>query len=136
MLIGIGALCLHAQTCRIRIAVGADGDRIEYREVYQYDYVWEKPSFPGGDDKLMNFINKNRRYPKRAYKAGIQGRVSCSFIVNTDGSISCVQVYKGVEASLNEEAVRIFRKMPRWKPGRVNGEAVAVRVIRTVPFRK
>lgn len=95
-----------------------------------------KPSFPGGDNLLLRYINKHRHYPKAAYKKGVQGRVTCAFIVNADGSISNVQVIKGVEASLNEEAVRIFRSMPAWNPGRINGQAVPVRVIRAVPFRK
>lgn len=115
---------LHAQTCRVRISVDAAGGRVEYREVYEYDYVWEKPSFPGGDDKLLSFINKNRHYPEAAYKAGIQGRVVCSFIVNSNGSVSDIQVFKGIEASLNEEALRIFSLMPKWNPGRINGVAV------------
>lgn len=126
----------QAQTCRMRVSVSSNGGDVVYREVYEYDYVWEKPSFPGGDDKLMCFINKHRKYPKKAYKAGIQGRVLCSFIVNTDGCVSDIQVYKGVEQSLNEEAIRILSKMPKWTPGRMNGMAVPVRVIRAVPFRR
>ncbi len=126
----------NGQTCRMRVQIQGDGTRVEYREVYQYDYVWEKPSFPGGDDKLMHFINKHRHYPKAAYKKGVQGRVTCAFIVNSDGSVSDVQVIRGVETSLNEEAVRIFRMMPAWNPGRMNGQPVPVRVIRAVPFRK
>lgn len=126
----------RAQTCRVRISVNTAEGRVEYREVYEYDYVWEKPSFPGGDDKLLRFINKNRRYPEGAYKAGIQGKVMCSFIVNSNGAVSDIQVFKGVETSLNEEAVRIFSKMPKWNPGRINGVPVPVRVIRAVPFRR
>lgn len=124
------------QTCRMRVQIDSKGPRVEYREVYQYDYVWEKPSFPGGDADLLHFINKHRRYPKKAYKKGVEGRVTCAFIVNADGSVSDVQVIKGVEPSLNEEAVRIFRMMPQWHPGRINGQPVPVRVIRAVPFRK
>lgn len=130
------ALPVYAQTCRIRVSVDAGGRHVEYREVYEYDYVWEKPSFPGGDDKLLSFINKNRHYPEAAYKAGIQGRVVCSFIVNSNGSVSDIQVFKGIESSLNEEALRIFSLMPKWNPGRINGVAVPVRVIRAVPFRR
>jgi len=120
----------------MRVRIDGNGTRMEYREVYQYDYVWEKPSFPGGDGKLLNFINEHRRYPEKAYKKGVQGRVTCAFIVNVDGSVTDVQVIRGVEASLNEEAVRIFRLMPPWHPGRINGQPVPVRVIRAVPFRK
>jgi protein TonB len=115
--------------------IGSDG-HCEYREVYEYDYVWEKPSFPGGDVKLIQFINKHRKYPEAAYKAGIQGRVVCSFIVNTDGSVSDIQIFKGVEPSLNKEAQRIFHLMPHWNPGKLDGIPVPVRVIRAVPFRK
>lgn len=134
------ALCkteASAQTVRMRVSVSTDGaTHYEYREVYEYDYVWEKPSFPGGDVKLIQFINENRRYPEAAYKAGIQGRVVCSFIVNTNGTVSDVQIFKGVEASLNREAQRIFRLMPNWIPGKLDGVPVPVRVIRAVPFRK
>lgn len=139
----VGVACLaacsgmaSAQTCRMRVSVNTEGGRVEYREVYEYDYVWEKPSFPGGDGKLLRFINKNRHYPEAAYKAGIQGRVICSFIVNSNGSVSDVRVFKGVESSLNDEAVRIFKMMPAWNPGRINGVPVPVRVIRAVPFRR
>ena len=120
----------------MRVQIDADGNRVEYREVYQYDYVWEKPSFPGGDGELRHFINKHRRYPKAAYKRGIQGRVTCAFIVNRDGTVSDVHVLRGVESTLDQEAVRIFRLMPPWNPGRQNGQPVPVRVVRAVPFRK
>lgn len=125
-----------SQTCRIRRSVSASGGCVEYREVYEYDYVWEKPSFPGGDCSLMKFINENRRYPKGAYKKGLEGRVVCSFIVNTNGTISDIQIFKGVEESLNSEAKRIFSIMPAWNPGKIDGTPVPVRVIRAVPFRK
>lgn len=137
LMFALGSLQASAQTVRMRVSVSSDGvTRYEYREVYEYDYVWEKPSFPGGDVKLIQFINANRHYPEAAYKAGIQGRVVCSFIVNSNGSISDVQIFKGVEASLNREAQRIFRMMPPWIPGKLDGIPVPVRVIRTVPFRK
>ena len=71
-----------------------------------------------------------------SYKAGIQGRVACSFVVNTDGSITNVTVLKSVERSLNEEATRIFSIMPAWTPGKLDGVTVPVRVVRCVPFRK
>ena len=131
------SMCLHAQTVVMRSTVTTDGiTRYEYREVYEYDYVWEKPSFPGGDVELIKFINKNRHYPEAAYKAGIQGRVVCSFIINTNGSVSDIRIFKGIEESLNNEAKRIFSLMPAWTPGKMDGIPVPVRVLRTVPFRK
>lgn len=128
------ALC-HAQTVRVRCGTGADG-RLAYKEVYEYDYVDDKPCFPGGECKLIAYINEHRRYPRKAYKKGIQGRVICSFIVNADGSVSNVSVLKGVEETLNAEAARILAMMPDWRPGRIEGIPVPVRVLYPIPFRK
>lgn len=131
----IAAAPMAAQTCKIRCGVTSDG-RSKYKEVYEYDYVNEKPGFPGGDAMLISFINQTREYPKEAYKKGITGRVTCSFVVNPDGTISNVQVLKGVEPSLNREAVRIFNVMPQWTPGKIDNTPVPVRVIRSISFRK
>jgi len=124
-----------AQTCRVCNGINADGVRT-YIEVYEYDYVPQKPTFPGGDQKLISFINKHREYPRQAYNAGVQGRVICSFVVNASGTVSNVSVLKGVEPSLNAEAVRLISMMPKWTPGRISGKAVPVRVIYPIPFRK
>ena len=125
----------QAQTCRINSGVSADG-HISYKEVYEFDFVEEKPEFPGGGTELINFINKHRRYPAEAYAMGIEGRVTCSFVVNCDGSVSNISIVRGVEPTLNKEAMRIIRKMPHWSPGKIEGNAVPVRVICAVPFRK
>lgn len=135
MITGVGALRADAQTCRVKAGNSAAGHKC-YIEAYEYDYVAEKPSFPGGESKLVEFINSNRVYPQEAYKKGIQGRVTCSFIVNADGTISHISILKGVETTLNQEAIRIMSKMPEWKAGRHDGKAVPVRVVWSVPFRK
>lgn len=132
---GLFSTGLGAQTYRVNVGSPSAGCT-NYIEVYEYDYVTEKPTFPGGTTKLMNYINATRSYPKEAYKKGIQGRVTCSFIVNADGSISHISVLRGVEPSLNKEAVRILSKMPEWTPGKMNGEAVPTRVVWSVNFRK
>lgn len=124
-----------AQTCRVASGVKADGTRT-YIEVYEFDYVEEKPEFPGGRPSMMGYINENRRYPAEAYARGVEGRVTCSFVVNTDGSVSNVMVLRGVEPTLNREAVRLLSKMPTWTPGKMSGQSVPVRVICAVPFRK
>lgn len=123
-----------AQTCRVKCGRTPSGAPA-YKEVYEYDYVSEKPTFPGGDSRLVSFINGERQYPADAYRRGISGRVTCSFVVNSDGSVSDIHVLKGVEPSLNEEAVRIFSRMPSWTPGKIKGQPVPVRVIWPVPFR-
>ncbi|MDE6716666.1 MAG: energy transducer TonB [Muribaculaceae bacterium] len=125
----------ESQTCRVSAGRSMDG-MANYIEVYEYDFVTDKPSFPGGDRLLLSYINKTRSYPEQAYKKGIQGKVVCSFVVNRDGSISHVRVLRGVEPSLNREAVRVLKGMPLWNPGRLDGTAVPVRVVRTVAFRK
>ena len=107
-----------------------------YAEVYEYDYVDIQPQFPGGERGLINFINKTREYPYRAYKKGIQGRVLCSFIVGTDGKVSDVHVVRSAgDESLNREAVRVIHEMPRWSVGKVDNHAVPVRVVLPIAFR-
>lgn len=131
----ICAATASAQRCRVSCGVRADGTTI-YKEVYEYNYVSVKPAFPGGDCKMTSYVNSERHYPEAAYKKRVQGRVTCSFIVNCDGSISHVQVVRGVEASLNAEAIRILSNMPEWTPGRIGSQAVPVRMIYTIPFRR
>ncbi len=133
--LAFGKTPAFAQRCRVNAGTNSSGS-IKYLEVYEYDYVSEKPTFPGGDELLVSFINKTRQYPKEAYRKGIEGRVTCSFVVNTDGSVSHISILRGVEHSLNQEAIRIMSKMPEWKPGKHNGQAVPVRVVWSVPFRK
>lgn len=127
--------CATGQTTRVNCGVKSDG-YAAYRTVYEFDYVEEKPRFVQKEMTLMNFINQERRYPAEAYSRGVQGRVTCSFIVNADGSISHLKILKGVEPSLNREALRILSSMPEWTPGRIAGQKVPVRVICAVPFRK
>lgn len=126
---------MSAQTIRINVGVDNAG-YTTYIEAFENDYVSEKPTFPGGETKLMEFINSNRQYPPQAYEQGIQGRVTCWFIVNADGSISNVNILRSVNSLLNEEAIRIFSMMPCWEPGRIDGVPVPVRVVRSVRFKK
>ena len=130
-----GVECADAQTCRV--SAGNSGNGMQtYKEVFEYDYVEVKPSFPGGNEALLNYINKNRRYPADAYERGIEGRVTCSFVVNADGNISHIKVIKGCHKSLNMEAMRLLAEMPCWHPGRHSRQCVPVRVVHSIPFRK
>ena len=103
---------------------------------YTYESVEESPSFPGGDGAMMRFINSERKYPREAYEASIEGRVLCSFVVEADGSLSNIAVLRGVEESLNAEAVRVISAMPAWEPGKIHGENVAVYCLLPIPFRR
>lgn len=131
----LGSQSAYSQTCRVCSGKSESGSMV-YTEVFEYDYVDVKPEFPGGGRSMINFINANRQYPQDAYEQGIEGRVTCSFVVNPDGKISHIQVLRGVETSLNCEAMRIIGKMPEWKPGVLNGVPVPVRVVCCIPFRK
>lgn len=124
-----------SQTCKVKTATLDNGCAV-YTEVFEYDYVDEKPQFPGGSNSLIKFINSTREYPQEAYEAGIEGRVTCAFIVHSDGKISHIKVLRGVENSLNQEAIRIISKMPYWTPGKIADQPVPVRVVTCIPFRK
>ena len=100
-----------------------------------YQVVEKMPQFPGGMQALMKYINDNIRYPEEAKAAGITGRVTVQFVVNKDGSISNIFKLRGLEPSLDEEALRIVASMPTWIPGMQHGEAVAVRYTIPITFR-
>lgn len=97
-----------------------------------FDVVEEMPQYPGGPQALFEFLGKNVRYPAEAEKAGIQGRVIATFVVEKDGSISEPTVVKSVDPLLDAEALRVISAMPKWKPGKQNGEVVRVKY--TVPL--
>jgi len=100
-----------------------------------FDVVEQMPQFPGGPAALMEFLSKNIKYPEEAYKNGIQGRVIVTFTVNKDGSISEAKVVKSVDPQLDEEALRVAYSMPKWIPGRQNGEPVAVKYTVPITFK-
>lgn len=97
--------------------------------------VEDQPEYPGGNAAMMKFLSDNIRYPVIAQENGIQGRVICNFVVERDGSITDVNVVRGVDPSLDKEAVRVIEQMPNWKPGRQRGQAVRVRFTLPVVFR-
>ena len=100
-----------------------------------FDVVEEMPSFPGGQAALMSFLSSNIKYPVVAQENGVQGRVIVGFVVERDGSITDVKVMRSVDPSLDREAQRVVRAMPRWKPGKQNGSAVRVKYTVPVVFR-
>jgi protein TonB len=95
--------------------------------------VEKMPEFPGGQDALNRFLVRNIKYPLLAQENGIQGRVVCQFVVNSDGSIVDISVVRGVEESLDKEAIRVIKSMPKWTPGRQGGKSVRVKY--TLPIR-
>ena len=101
-----------------------------------FDKVDEVPQFPGGFAGLMQYLKTNVHYPEDAKEAGAQGNVIVSFIVEKDGSISNAKVTKPTNSSLDEEALRVISAMPKWTPGKQNGEAVRAKYSLPVSFRQ
>jgi protein TonB len=100
-----------------------------------FTVVEQMPSFPGGMGALMQYLSKNIKYPPFAEENNIQGRVICTFVVERDGSVSDIRIARSVDPSLDKEAIRVVSGMPRWIPGRQNGQMVRVKYTLPVTFR-
>ena len=110
-------------------------DLLEESKGNVYNVVEEMPSFPGGQAALMSYLENHIEYPVVAQENGVQGRVIVEFVVERDGSISDVRVVRSVDPSLDREAQRVVNSMPKWKPGKQNGECVRVRYTVPIVFR-
>lgn len=104
-------------------------------EIKIFDVVEQPPSFPGGQAALLSWLSSHVKYPPIAEENGIQGRVIVGFVVERDGSVSQVQVIRGVDPSLDKEAARVVASMPKWTPGRQNGQNVRVKYNVPVNFK-
>ncbi len=113
----------------------AEPEPPKVEETKVFDVVEQMPSFPGGPAALMQFLSSNIKYPVVAEENGVQGRVVCTFVVEKDGSITDVKVVKSVDPSLDKEAMRVVKSMPKWIPGKQNGSAVRVKYTVPVTFR-
>lgn len=100
-----------------------------------FSVVEEQPEFPGGEKELMTFVKNNLKYPAECAEEGVQGRVTISFVVDKDGSVVEAEAMKSPDERLTAEAIRLVESMPKWKPGRQDGEAVRVKYVLPVTFR-
>lgn len=100
-----------------------------------FTVVETMPEFPGGQGALLQYLAKSIKYPVIAQENGIQGRVTCSFVVNKDGSIVDAEVIRGVDPSLDKEAIRVINTMPKWSPGKQRGKPVRVKYTVPITFR-
>ncbi|MGQ9847742.1 MAG: energy transducer TonB, partial [Bacteroidales bacterium] len=98
----------------------------ETEEVVNFYVIEEKPEFPGGEAAMFQWISKNIKYPEIAKENGVQGKVYIQFVIGKDGKVTDVQVIRGVDPSLDKEAVRVVQSMPAWKPGKQRGKPVKV----------
>jgi protein TonB len=98
-----------------------------------FTIVEDMPTFPGGDQALLEYMAKNTKYPPLARENGLQGIVVVTFVVDKNGNINNVQVLRGIGGGCDEEAIRVVKSMPSWKPGKQRGMPVSVQY--NLPFR-
>ena len=102
-------------------------EEVVEEEAIPFQLVEEKPSFQGGDaNQFSKWVNQRLVYPEIAKENGVQGRVTLQFTVEKDGSVTKVKVLRGVDPSLDKEAVRVVSQSPKWKPGKQRDRAVPV----------
>lgn len=111
--------------------VGA-GKQAQVDENGVYMVCDEMPKYPNGMQELMKFLQKNINYPEDCEKAGVQGRVIVQFVVDKEGNIIEPKVVRGIHESLDKEALRVIKMMPKWEPGKQDGKPVSVK--HTVPI--
>jgi protein TonB len=106
----------------------------EIVEAEIFTVVEESPSFPGGEEARIRFLQENIEYPQMARESGIQGTVYMTFVVEPSGSVSAVRVLRGIGGGCDEEAVRVIQKMPKWNPGKQRGKPVRVQFTMPIKF--
>lgn len=99
-----------------------------------FTVVEEMPSFPGGSGAMYTYLGKNIKYPKEAQEKGISGTVYVTFVVEKDGSINFVELLRGTNKLLDDEAIRVVKAMPKWEPGKQKGKPVRVKYNLPVKF--
>ena len=114
-----------------------DGEGIIEEPVEETPFliVEQMPQFPGGEEALFAYLNKNIKYPAMAKENHITGTVYISFVVRSDGKISDVKVLRGISGGCNEEAIRVVSSMPEWKPGKQAGKSVPVSYNLPISFK-
>ncbi|MEJ8757566.1 TonB family protein [Pontibacter sp. H259] len=123
-----------------RIEIYQEGEMIKGNvfskkgENLSYFPAFVMPEFLGGENAMIAYVSSNLKYPKEALEVGLSGLVLVDFIVEKDGSIKSIEVIKSISDDLDAEAIRVVRKMPRWKPGLNEGNLVPVRFILPVRF--
>lgn len=113
--------------------VGVEEEEIE-EEVFSFFLLEDKPEYPGGEAALLTYIALNTKYPQLAKENEITGKVFVSFIINQNGEVTNVIIKRGVHPSLDEEAIRVVKTLPKWKPGKQRGKPVRVEYIIPITF--
>ena len=106
----------------------------EVEEQHIFLVVENMPEYPGGETQMYKFISKNIEYPRMAKESGISGRVFVTFVVERDGSVTDVQVLRGIGGGCDEEAIRVIKAMPKWTPGKQRNKPVRVQYRMPIKF--
>lgn len=114
------------------IQIVAIDEEEEEQEAQVFYIVEQIPEFPGGDLELRKYIANNIEYPEIAKENGIQGRIFIQFVVNKDGKVERAKIVRGIDPSLDKEALRVINSLPKWKAGSQRGKPVNVSY--TVPI--
>ncbi|HET7819547.1 MAG TPA: energy transducer TonB, partial [Bacteroidia bacterium] len=106
-------------------------------KIYTTISIQEPATFPGGDGALMRFLKENINYPSIEKENGIQGKVFLSFIIDKDGSVTNIELFKGLKdgPGCDREAIRVTKLVPKWNPGKHNGNLVKMRFILPISFK-
>ena len=118
-----------------KVVAVAEVPNVKEEQQAIFTVVEEMPQFPGGMGEAMRFLAQNIKYPKAAQQAKIEGRVIVQFVVGKDGSVSDIQIMRGVSPELDAEAIRVVGMMPKWIPGKQRGKAVTVKFTMPIMFR-
>lgn len=98
-------------------------------------FAEHQPSFPGGMKAFYQYIGKKMKYPSKARKMGIEGRVIITFVIDKDGSITDLKLLRGIGAGCDEEAIRVLKMLPKWNPGKQRGKPVKVQMTIPINFK-
>ena len=123
---GVADVSRYGATWPDRIMHDAARRKVEIVYSYVNCYIDYKPTFPGGEKALIEYIESHIQYPAKALKKRIEGRVEVQFVVDKTGNIGEVKVVSSVDKDLDEEAVRLVKTLPKFTPGRISGKAVPV----------
>ncbi|MCR5191779.1 MAG: energy transducer TonB [Bacteroidales bacterium] len=133
-LLTIAAMLLSYSTIQAQVTIE---DTVVVNEVEEeiFVFVEDFPEFPNGEENMYKYLGSNIKYPKDALENGIQGTVVVKFVVEKDGTISNVKAIRKIGGGCDEEAVRVVKRMPRWKPGKQRGKPVRTEFTLPIQFK-
>jgi len=130
-----GSVVVSDPQLKYDLRLQKDGSDVLSTNDKTFDVVEEMPEYPGGQSAMLEYLSKNVRYPEEAHKAGKQGRVIATFVVEKDGSITNAKVVRSIDPLLDAEALRVISSMPNWIPGKQDGKPVAVKYTVPITFK-